>query len=88
MWLTKENLVINYIDAILLHAIHSSQSTTPIKSENKSLPHFNRFLRKTWNLGLDPDEKKEEDDEGSDELSSVTVALQGKVVVLQETSKP
>ena len=65
----EENLVLNYVDQILLHAIRSSEHTTLVKDDDKIIRYHNRFLRKTWNLGIDPADRKEEKEEQEEEDS-------------------
>ena len=70
---TEENLVVTYLDQILLHAIHSSKHTTLVKRQNRTLRGYNLFLRQTWRLGLEPG--KEETEDSDEEQLPVNIIL-------------
>jgi hypothetical protein len=73
-WIKDQQAILSHIDAMLLDAIQSSPHITPIKSQNKSLLRYRRYLETKWAFGKDAeDEVRAEAETDEDEDDTVDV---------------
>jgi hypothetical protein len=80
-WKVNQQAIISYLDAMLLDAIQSSPHTTPIKSQNKTLRRYRRYLETKWAFGdAAEDEVRAETEIDEDDIVDV-VMLNGKIVL-------
>ena len=79
-WPKHKSVILAYIDAILLDAIHSSPHTSPIKTANSIIRNYQRYLKRRWKFGDKPEDEVVGD---TGEGSIVDVIKEGKDIVLR-----
>ena len=87
VWSNMQDMIIAYIDMILISAIESSPHTTPQKQHNRTIHNYRSFLGRKWQFGDEADdEKTENEQEESREDDSWWVIKEGDRLVLRKTS--
>ena len=88
MWASDQDLIIAFIDRILIDAIESSPHTTSQKRNNRTIHNYRKFLGRKWNFGDDADDEEsenEEEEEGRED-GSWDVVEDGERVTMSKTS--
>lgn len=87
LWAIDQNLIITYIDNILIDAIESSPHTTPRKLHNRTIHNYRKALGRKWKFGDETDDEESEDDEeGGGEDDSWDVVQEGERVTMRQTT--
>lgn len=88
MWATRQDMIIAYIDMMLISAIESSPHTTPQKKNNRTIFSYRKALGRKWRFGDDADDEKTEDEEEeSQEDDGWAVVKIGDRLVMRRTGQ-
>lgn len=86
MWALEQDLIIAYIDTILLDAIESSPHTTPQKQQNRKIYNYRKALGRKWTFGDAADTTESEDESEGEEEGSWDVVQEGERVSMRQRS--
>jgi hypothetical protein len=83
----QQQVILSYIDTMLLDAIQSSPHTTPTKIQNNTLLRYRPYLEGKWVFGEDAEDEAETDVEMDEDVLVDVVNVDG-CIVLRTAKQP
>lgn len=80
LWRDDKDMILAYLDTILLDAIESSPHTTPTRRQNANLYNYPKYLRSSWRFAEEEEEASEEEFEDEPYLVDVLQLSNGLVL--------
>lgn len=80
VWSDDKDMILAYLDTILLDTIESSPHTTPTKRQNANLYNYPKYLRSSWRFPEEEEEASEEEFEDEPYLVNVLQSSNGLVL--------